>query len=474
MACANLNKILVNESGRIGSDINRLLLHTSPWLALVIQEAWPDEMGDTVSVMVYERSLPNTQLQWNNVLLSDGSDPSSCLPPVAQIEFGQTLRQYNLQNSAIHSPKFCVNDLRFPVKRKEQLSNIFEILKENTQHVWIDRYRSEYIRIAQHKVIAKPGFPEGALDFPIEAPTTRLTNKILRHVYMRLQRDGAGNNPLGRENNRPVYGLILSSEASDYLIAEEETRKDWRDSAKVNELLAPLGIERSYNGYFHMIDDFAPRHNLVLGSWVEVFPYVQGNASQGKKWTINPDYENAETEDTVVFHRDVFRSVIPKPITSPGGNTAFNAVDYRGNFQWKNIENEECNPDGTIGFFRAVFSSGSKPLYPQYGFVIRHLRCGARGPHLDCADQVVPEAPVPTVSALTPATGTTGTVVTIAGTGFTGATGVQFDGIAGTSFSVVSDNLLRVNAPAHANGKIDVVVVHPNGNSTGSPFTYAN
>ncbi|WP_158609678.1 IPT/TIG domain-containing protein [Cellulomonas triticagri] len=58
-----------------------------------------------------------------------------------------------------------------------------------------------------------------------------------------------------------------------------------------------------------------------------------------------------------------------------------------------------------------------------------------------------------------PTTG--GTPVTITGTGLTGATGVSFGGTAGTGLVVDSDTQIRVTAPAHAAGPVDVVVTLP-------------
>jgi len=376
---ANVEQLLETEAGRIGPDIYRRTLNTSPWLKLVKQDAWPDEMGDTISVMVYERSLPDSQLTWSNVSSNDGTG-NTCLPTPANIEFGQTLRQYNLQQAAIVSPDICVNDLRFAVKRQEQLSNIMQILTENSAYAWIDRYRDEYTRIATHKVIATTGLPEGSTAFPSTLPTSRLTPGILRNQYMRLIRDGGGNNPLDRENARPVFGLICSSETSYNIIMEDASlRNDFRYTTRVNELLAPLGIERSYNGFFHLIDDFAPRWDWdsVNNVWIRRYPYVSSAATHGNRWEIDPNYEAAAYEDSFIFHMDVYKSLIPAPITAPGGNTRFDPVVYRGDFKWRNIPNKDTNPDGTIGFFRGVFSSGSKPIFPQYGYVIRHLRCAA-------------------------------------------------------------------------------------------------
>lgn len=462
-AATDIQQLLVNEANRIGPDIYRKTLNTSPWLKLVKKDTWPDEMGDSVRVMTYERSLPVNALSWtqvsvNPVNLRDGSfannttagtgsttPPSNAIPKAEQINFAQTLRSYNLVQTALESPRISVNDLRFSLKRKEQLSNIFSILQENTSYAWQDRYRDEYVRLAQNKINAVLDAQNKLVQtsgdgsvFSNVVPTSGLVQGILDRVYMKLIRDGAGNNPLDRENARPVFGAILSSETSRKLILENDSiRNDYRWSSRVNELLAPLGIERSYGGFFHMVDDWLPRHDayaltanaasgatsvtiaaasaatlrvglpvsgtgVALGTTVSAvntttgavtlssaltaniasgariyfrrLPYSAVNTTQGQKWDIDSNYETAEFEDTILFHQDVFSCLVPKPITSAGSNVTFDAVSYMGDFKWKNILSESINPDGTLGYFRAILSAGSKPIRPEWGYVIRHQR----------------------------------------------------------------------------------------------------
>lgn len=376
MACDNIEQRLITESGRIGPDIYRRSLNTSPWLKLTKQEKFPGEMGDTISVLCYERSLPTTALEWSDIGQSTGQASGTCLPPVAKIEFAQTLRQYNLQHQALESLPICVNDLRVAFKRQEQLSNMMSVLTQNTSYAWIDRYRDEYTRLATHKVIASPGFPEASASFPLTVPTMSLSQGLLKRFYQRLNRDGGGDNPLDRENARPVYGLITDSETSENIIKRnEDIRQDYRWSTKVNELLAPLGIERSYGGFFHMIDDFGPRWDFVGGAWVRRRPYESSATTKGNKWDIAGSYNSAAYMDSFIFHQDVAISLVPEPIGSAGGGTKFDPVSYRGNFTWRNIPEKICNPDGTIGYFRGIFAQGSKPKFPFYGYVIRHLRC---------------------------------------------------------------------------------------------------
>jgi hypothetical protein len=398
MACTNIENLLITESGRIGADIYRKTLNTSPWTTLVKQEAWPDEMGTTVNVLIYERTLPASggsitfsDVAYNGVgtqvigATPSGSNtgPGTCAVAGNDLGFAQTLRTYNLQQAAINSPDICLNDLRFPVRRQEQLRNIMSVLSENTQYAWENRYRDEYVRLANYNVnanqselLAANGQTKGS--FSTSAlPTSRLTQGILRYFYSRLIRDGAGQNAYGKENGAPVFLLVTSPEASDDLIKlNADIRQDLR-YAKPSELIQPLGVERSYAGFYHLVDTMTPRYDLVGGAFVRRNPYAtDASASKGTRYIPNPAYYTAEYEDSIIFHPDVFTSLVAKPISTTGG-MAFDPQSYRGDFRWRNIPSRDCNPDGTIGFFRAIFSSGSKPVRPELGVVIRHKRCAA-------------------------------------------------------------------------------------------------
>jgi len=398
MPCTNIENLLITESGRIGADIYRKTLNTSPWTTLVKQEAWPDEMGTTVNVLIYERTLPASggsitfsDVAYNGVgtqvigATPSGSNtgPGTCAVAGNDLGFAQTLRTYNLQQAAINSPDICLNDLRFPVRRQEQLRNIMAVLSENTQYAWENRYRDEYARLANYNVnanqtelLAASGQVKGSFSTS-NLPTSRLTQGILRYFYSRLIRDGAAQNAYGKENGAPVFLLITSPEASDDLIKlNADIRQDLR-YAKPSELIQPLGVERSYAGFYHLVDTMTPRYDFVGGAFVRRNPYAtDASASKGTRFIPNPAYFTAEYEDSIIFHPDVFTSLVAKPIGATGA-MAFDPQSYRGDFRWRNIPSRDCNPDGTIGFFRAIFSSGSKPVRPELGVVIRHKRCAA-------------------------------------------------------------------------------------------------
>jgi hypothetical protein len=426
-----IDTILTQEANRIGQDIHRRTVHTTPWMDLLKQTAFPSGMGYTLGTLVYDRALPRTAsdgatlgLNWTEVGTSDAASlaTASTVDQIligAQdrniasqtgksfISFARQLKQYSLKRAVVESPRINVEDLRFAAYRQEQLRAVMDALTDSTRYSWEERYRDEYDRVCANLVpCLSASTPivqtydldnaggsalriEGRQtvdvdlisDFTVSGtdndyrPTANISNKILDSIYFRLVRSGAGANAYGRENARPVFALVCSSEASYKLISESGIRDDYRyNNAKVGELIAPLGIERSHRGFYHLVDDLAPRFNVAgTGVLTRVFPY---SATTTGVISENAAYNTATLEAAYVLHQDVMESQIPEPITGANGLT-FDPLTYRGKFDWKNIPSELVNPDGTIGFFRGVLASATKPIKTEFGYVLLFDRTSA-------------------------------------------------------------------------------------------------
>lgn len=410
-----IDTILTQEANRIGQDIHRRTLHVSPWMDLIKQTAFPDGMGYTLGTLIYDRALPTTTANgstlgtnWIDVggANADSLVTSSTLDQIITgskdtnigagtnnangksfISFARQLKQYSLKRATVESPRINVEDLRFAAYRTEQLRAVVDALTDATKYSWEERYRDEYDRICANYVICeasgtvitstgKEGNASADIDFGAAGatPSANISNKILDSIYFRLVRAGAGTNAYGRENARPVFALVCSSEASYALQTEAGFRDDVRyNNAKVSELIAPLGVEKSFRGFYHLIDDLAPRFtDDGDGNLTRVLPYT---ASSGVV-TPNAAYETAPIEAAYILHQDVMESQIPEPISGSNGLT-FDPVNYRGKFAWKNIPSIDLNPDGTVGFFRGVLASASKPIKTEFGFVVLFARTSA-------------------------------------------------------------------------------------------------
>jgi hypothetical protein len=416
---AAINTVLAEEANRIGSDVHQRMLHTSPWIDLIKKSAFPDGMGYQLTTLIYDRSLPTTDVggdsvgvNWNSVGTTDSGgnvfDTSLLDQPLDDaansvqgpngsgsdqrnyINFSKSLKKYSIERAIIESPRINVDDLRYAAHRQEQLRAVIDSLAESTRHSWAERYRDEYDRLCDNTVICRQdqaseflvnnenvttdalGAAGGDLDGGSATKVKDdISNAVLDKIYFQMIRKGATNEAYGRENGRPVFALVCSSEASNTLMKEGEFRNDVRyNNARVGELIAPLGVEKSWRGFYHLIDDLAPRYkDGSEGAITRVEPYTVTDGIT----TVNSEYDSAAYEVAYVLHPSVFEAQIPAPFGGSNGLT-FNPVDYSGEFKWTNILSEATNPDGTIGFFRGILAAASKPIKTELGYAIIYKR----------------------------------------------------------------------------------------------------
>lgn len=454
-----INDWLLRESGRITPNINqKMMAKTTPWLTLHLREAWEEGMGNVHKTFVFDRAqlVGDAPVDWQNMSDVDGANTvgSSCVPQSDEVKFTQQNREYFLQTKAIWGPNLCVNNLRNTFVREQQMKASINALADQARETWIERYRSEYTRVAASKALANSSFALNAdkynsFEFPSPGATPAvsiLTQGFLDYVYEYMNHQGAQDGAMGMVETRPVYGLVTSARTSrNVIMSNPEIREDFRYSSQNEKLLAPMGVKWNYAGFVHLIDDKTPRWNwlpaatgkikvagttlttyaadgttlaattLTVGSQVYsgsnqyiikavltggstytvmnpdgLAPTVQSTAAVYSAWVKvpeflktpgpnpvvipNPAWLAAEYEDSYIFHQKTEVCLIPKPITNVAG-AKFDIVNHAGEFSWKNYLDEEKNPDGTIGRFRGVLSSGTRPENPEFGVVIRHKAC---------------------------------------------------------------------------------------------------
>ena len=429
---ADIDAVLVQEANRIGSDIHAENVHTSPWIDLIPKGSFPEGMGYRLQSLIYERALPTNSAQnaigltWGDFAgpsgLQSGQDNSGQVSgtsgllndtvtdfhgPLAndatggaastnpsRIDWQKRLEPYSLKRAVVWSPEINVDDLRFAAHRAEQLSASFDALAEGVRYGWEERYRDEYQRVVYHVVecltagtnVAQASVTGGdatdRFDNGVPGGTlANISNAILDRIYNALVRGGAAKNSWGLENGRPQFALISSSTASYTLQTESGIRTDFRESSRVDELLAPLGVSKGFRGFYHIIDDLAPRYRVASSD----AGYTNGDYLRVEPYTIssgvivpNSAYEEvtAKYEVAHVLHKDVMQSLIPNPISSQQGLT-FDPVDYSGKFHWVNIKSVDLNPLGTIGNFLGVLASATKPLKTRFGYALIYDRTSA-------------------------------------------------------------------------------------------------
>jgi len=407
-----LNQVFSEEAERIDKDVHSYLLHTSPWIDLSSRGEFESGAGYRMNSLIYDRSLPQSdsvtpgtydQLGVNFVEMSPSAlasvnkdagvlagshvDTNGATYKAARIDFTKKLREYSLKKATYFGPFLNLEDLKFTSQLQEQVSQMVEILGDSTKWVMENRFRDEYDRISDTVVACrtsgttittgKSGTPTGGisatgvLDLDADTtliPTANISNRVLDMVQIRLRIGGANRNAWGMENGQAIHALILSSEASYRLTTESGYRDDVRNNgSRVDELLQPLGVSKSFRGFYHIADDLAPRYTYVDSGSNDYFSRVQPYAFSSSVLIPNASYLTAQYEAAYVLHKDACKHLIPSPNINAGSGVTFDPRDYTGKYDWLNIKDININPFGTIGRFGGTFATATKGLKVDYG-----------------------------------------------------------------------------------------------------------
>lgn len=499
-----LTNVLVEAAGYFSEMINQRMIQRSFWASLVERDSWPDGESDTLSILTYERTLPNGPQLWSPVNSNSGST-NFAIPSATQIGVAQTIRQYGLTHTAVESIPMTVNDARFSFRTQQQMKAVFNNLTANVQRIWEIRIRDEYRRLCGTKYVVAYANPSTSrtlygttgADYPQDVTSANvgvLSQAFLERIRAPLINDGAAEEPMGRVNGRTVFTVVAGADALDGILRiDPSLREDIRQSSQVDELLKPWGADRTVRGFSHVADDMAPRYNymetagganpfsaatsLTVSSfdpttgvgtltiatagtnfsvmlpgvnfettgtnaiskakvisvssntalvfqaasatngtavvanfrlrnrdWSldqaegfhEVPFYIPGSAdlanvsldlangtnhgrATGTRWVPNPAYATAPFEEGFIFHKKVFKLVIPNPYTSAGSGVNFAPKSYTGVFNFLNEYHRVENPDKSWGYFRGLLASGSMPISPYWGVAFIYRRYDAPG-----------------------------------------------------------------------------------------------
>jgi hypothetical protein len=384
--CAAVNNLLVQETGRIAGEINKRLVRRNPIIGLVPKKEFPNGLGYVISNLTFERALPaSSEDTWTQVQPSDDTaGVNGCLPPVETIQFGETLRTFFLTHKAFETPDFCIQDIQTSYQFERQIERMVEVLSKVTEWEIGNHYYNKYIGICGHKITVSTtgvvdngsaGFDSGVL------PNGELTQGVLEDIYMTLFREGTDESAIGRVDGGDVYLLVTGSETSRAIVRDNpDIRQDIRFAFQGygdnNTLIQSLGEARSYGGFKHLQMPYPPRYSFNGTNYVRVEPFQQVAATKGTKWELNPLYKNAPYQVSYIFLPNVMYVNVFNQVSNVAGMTFNPNLDYLGRFMWINEWHRTCNPDRTIGYFRAIMKDAAEPIHPELGYAIMHANCG--------------------------------------------------------------------------------------------------
>jgi hypothetical protein len=393
MSCSAITDFLTRETGRYVTPImQRRTFPRSIWMSIARRGAWMPGMGTTLNVLQYERSAPtDAEPTWNDVTVTDGAEGGSCLPATTRINVASTNRSFSLKRIAFEGPDICNIDTMHSFDLQNQLVSTLGIIGDYVRISWEIRYRHEYFRLVQTKVVlddcdnptrtdtAQTSYSAVCADLPLHI-------RILRRLSIDFMRDGAGAESLLRgTGGNPLLTVITDSESAGNIARQNlNIREDIRFSNQANLLVRAFGISYAYGDFTFLIDTTPRRFSCSAGTRTEIAPYALTAASKGQKAIINSSWKTAAETETFVFDPAVVSFLIPTPPTSPAPNVQFNPVSYTGDVKLLNILDRVCNPLGTVVYHRADLMAASMPGDIERGAAIVHLRCEPEGCQTSC------------------------------------------------------------------------------------------
>lgn len=382
MSCEVVNSYLIKESNRISGDIARRGRITSPWNAVIEKDFFPDELGHTVSRIVYQRTIPTIGVGagWNPVSASTPEATSTACAPVAATLSSRAITQSaQLYEFVIDSDPLCISDARAATKFKQQVFEVKNNFEKNIIDVVEMRDRSQYCALlpdANRLVFNGGSLTAGSGgNFAGVQADSAIHQDVLDHVRWKMIHDGAGEEgSYAMVDGQPVFVVVMSSEQQRQLIkGNADIRQDYR-YADPKELLKPFGVKRVYGGLFHLIDDKAPRYDYDAETdvYTEVPFYV---ANEDGVAVINPAYDAALYEKVIFYHPKVCKRLMQRPLSDMGSGANVKPWNFSGQVEWINEYDRICNKYKDTGYWSARLRAAYQPIIPEYGTEIMVLRC---------------------------------------------------------------------------------------------------
>jgi hypothetical protein len=384
----DIDRFSASEAGRIQANmLAQSRVRGFNWASLVPKGEFPLGMGQSISKVIYERTIPSTDSGWTQLTLNNttGASGNNAVVTTDQINQARTTLTYSLYYRGLNSQPISIHDLALGLNAPANIDSAVKNLEGNVMDIWEDRYQDEYDRLAGHKIIAEdtngdtPTETGSDVAWANTAPNGTLTIELLEYCYDTLMRDG-GAEGLDTVDGLPTPLVICSPQTKREIFRNNtELSKNIRYSNDADILLNPLGAKIAYGNFKFVHNYRAPKYDFSAGAWTRRDFYSTSSATVGTKADPALLYKNAAYTTTYIFHPKVMTALMYDPDPSYNNGVSFEAANWMGKFKWMNGYDKTSNPDQHTGFFRCLMATATEPGLTGYGFAIRHLSCSGSG-----------------------------------------------------------------------------------------------
>lgn len=377
------NDFLSQDENRISGRIARSLAINSPWINVIETGTFASGVSAVQRSIVQEAVAPvlsQCNPQWGGF---------SCSLPPQTVCFGSTEYQYSPEQYFEKSCPFCLQT-SFSAFR-----NAIKMVEMSyTDHIatlWNSWIRAKVFALSATKVVADStatsfsqivsnGF---ATNFaPGRTPNSPLTFKFVKFLVNYLVNTLLAGPEFQWGNGMDAcFRLITDVQTVDNFRNDDAVRTDIRYIAAggmagdKNRLLEYIW-EGPYQGVCFGIDQSPIRASGIRpnGTICCVEPFLTGEATQGTKRVVNPDWLSAPYQVSFLIAKGTIVREIPEEYLGEG-LTTFERQNWGGKITWHNVKDNCDNITGNKGFHYWNLASAFRPERPEFVIAILHTRC---------------------------------------------------------------------------------------------------
>ena len=431
-----INTNIAQNAYLIGDAIYTKTLNTSYWDAMIHKTNLPTGVGEALTSLIYDVSLPTTTvngatvgLNWTKnsatalsanalnsatdeqVIAGAGVDTigTETAAGLSFVKFTKVLRDYSLDITHIRAPWMDVNDFRTAANVVKQIAALMKALTGTVKWGWERRFQDSYEEMCSNLV------PCLTTDTPI-LTTVDIKTGIIDPVTGSAATEGTANNPFyrlaltdldlntsGASNADVLPTAYVSNKIMDRIwnrlriLTPPDEAYGMDNGAPI--FCAVLSTDASFalkteSGFRDDVRKSTMVSSLIKPLGIQEsfrgfyhmtspdmprFTQTNGQPVRVEPLTstgaYNSAYDTADYEALYIVHKEVMEAQIPQPtVTAPG--VSFDPVSYRGDWKWVNNKDNNANLLGDKGFFFGTLACANKPKNVEYGYVVLYKRYG--------------------------------------------------------------------------------------------------
>lgn len=371
-----LNNYFAVAKNQFTTPIYNWIWQTNPYISLFNRSMYDPMDGLIPEVNTSTSEMPTDYPDaLGNLTLSNGTGNSACVVSPRTIGDGYINRNYRLEIDSWKTRTFCLTDLQFGWQAAQFAANLQKNMQQYTSVRWADWYRIKNICMIDTKVSTGSGsnYDEDAnseCDFSnVSLPTSVLNWDQLNCMYDTQTQLGA--EPVGYSEGQPLYSLNIGPGLKRLLWQTNSMVRDTVNWGDAFQNFTARGINTSINGFIPNVDEWRIRYRA--DGVTKIYPWVNTNATVGRKFVKNPDYMTVARGGLAVYEafsilpRNPYEVKVRPTGPTTFGDMTFDPQNYVGDPAWINNKDMCENPEGNMGYFLMHIAMAAKPVRPEIG-----------------------------------------------------------------------------------------------------------